>query len=239
MLKRALLLLCLLPLTAMAADEPIHRCRHADGSLSFSDYPCPGGSQSEAAPRRPAVPAGGISGIEPICAKGPGNRGDGFSENFRAELPAEQSQALDQALVIQSGEGGASYQWRRSPRGDLHLCSRTPRGQTLELVAGVQGQVVQFRAGVARYLNDPETPEALLERCRDLVTSCVAPPSTSVDSCVHLSQTCDQNPPWAGGASCCPQACKDEHARLRAAGAEPMAAFLSALDGPPSCIPGH
>ncbi len=229
------------PDLAAAADDIIYRCRDSAGVLSFSDYPCPAGSSSEgtqAVQSKPAA-AAGTAGIAPQCAAAGGNLNHGrLGEEFRAGLPPAQRSALDLALEALANEGAQDYRWRRSARADLHLCARSRRGEPIEAVAAELGQVVLFRRGVGQYLNDPETPDALRERCSTLVTSCYVPSETSIDSCVHQSRICSSVPPWTESEACCPQACKDAYASRRGAGEEPLKAFLAALHEAPGCIPG-
>lgn len=240
-LRLALLLFVLLPVTVLA-EEAIYQCRDSNGVLSFSDYPCPKDSVSEgkrALQTKPTAQAT-TAGIAAQCQTGAGNlnQGSGFGPEFRAGLPEAQQLALDLALQTLAGEGSDSYRWRRSGGEDLHLCGRSRRGEEIEVVAAAAGQVVLFRRGVGRYLNDPETPDALRERCSALVTACFTPPETSIDSCVHLSRSCSSVPPWTETEACCPQTCKDQYAEHRGAGKEPMQALRAALHEAPGCVAG-
>jgi len=234
-------LFCCLLSTALLAEETIYRCRDAQGELSFSDYPCPKGSKTEGThgiSNPPAPKAADTAGITPLC----GTEGawtitrSGFGEAFRAELPEAQRSALEAALGgLEDGASG-EVRWRKSQRGDLHLCTRSKRNKPVEAVAAVDGAVVMFRNGVGQYLNDPRTPEGLTERCSTLVTSCYQPPDTSIDSCVHLAPVCNTTPAWDQLEPCCPQLCKDRFARRRADGEEALPAFLATLHEPPGCI---
>lgn len=234
-----LLLLLANPVAAAEQQEPIYRCRGADGAISFSDYPCPAGSRSEAL-RQPGEPVskGVVAGVLPLCGKAADNAGQGFSTEFRSALPPLQAAALDLALQTLADASAGGYRWMRSGRGDIHLCGQSRRGDPLELVAAEGGEVVRFRGQIGQYLNDPETPEALRTRCRQLVSQCAARSEAGIDGCVHGSPVCESDPPWAGGSACCPKACKESHARLRGEGVPALEAFQRALEGPPGCIPG-
>jgi hypothetical protein len=224
------------------AEETIYQCRDRDGGLSFSDYPCPSDSVSEGkrTVQNSPVKRPTTAGITAQCQSSGGdlNQGNGFGPEFRAGLPEPQRAALELALQTLADEGSAAYRWRRSAAADLHLCGRSRRGEEIEVVAASAGQVVLFQRGVGRYLNDPETPDALRERCGALVTACFVPPDTSIDSCVHLSRSCSSVPPWTEAEACCPQACKDQYAEHRSEGMEPLKALRATLYEPPGCVAG-
>jgi len=225
----------------MLAEEMIYRCRDSSGELSFSDYPCPQGSKTEGKrgiAEVPVPPNADTAGIVAQCGSGGvWNTGHEFSDSFRAELPSPQRRALETALggIADDGARG-QLRWRRSGRGDLHLCSRSKRNKPVETVAAVDGVVVMFRNGVGQYLNDPQTPDALTQRCSSLVTECFSPPETSIDSCVHLAPVCASVPAWEQAEACCPQLCKDLFADRRADGEEALPAFLAVMHEPPGCV---
>lgn len=236
------LLLCCLMSAPVLADEMIYRCRDSSGELSFSDYPCPQGSKTEGKrgiQEAPRPVKGDTAGIVALCgADGAWNMNRDFSDEFRAQLPAAQRRALETALsgLLADSDQGSPVRWRRSDRGDLHLCTRSKRNMPVETVAAEDGAVVMFRNGVGQYLNDPQTPDALTQRCSSLVTGCFSPPETSIDSCVHLAPVCTTVPAWEQAEACCPQLCKDRFADRRADGEEALPAFLAVLHEPPGCV---
>jgi len=236
------LLLCCLMSAPVLADEMIYRCRDSSGELSFSDYPCPQGSKTEGKrgiQETPPLVKADTAGIVALCENGgTWNLSRDFSDDFRAQLPAPQRRALETALsgLQEDSAQRSPVRWRRSDRGDLHLCTRSKRNKPIETVAAIDGAVVMFHNGVGQYLNDPQTPDALTQRCSSLVTRCFSPPETSIDSCVHLAPVCTTVPAWEQAEACCPQLCKDRFADRRADGEEALPAFLAVLHEPPGCV---
>lgn len=225
------------------AEEPaaqIYKCRGADGSLVFSDEPCGAADDMQQVEIAPA-PLPDIADTLPLCASEDGARLDlaRLDRATLSALPASQRANVAEALGDYARWGSrAGARWGRGGDGALHLCLPTFADEIVEFVATADGKLIQIRGGLVSYRNDPDTPAALLARCADTYRACMAGPAAAADSCVAQVPTCDTVQPWRGGRNCCPLECKNHYQQRRARGFSGEGAFLAALYGAPSCVPG-
>lgn len=223
-----------------AAGE-IHKCSDATGKVSYTDRPCAPGAQTQET-RAVKDTGASVAGISALCAeKGPGWKSAGEIDEafFETLLPKQRAAMQSIALgLAYGGSGDSATRWRRSRQGNLHFCTTLPDAQVHESVAGVNGEIVSFRAGQPNFVNDPDTPSAALERCSNAVTTCYSPPGTGLATCVDQVPTCSAAKHSLGGPECCPQECKQAFRTRLATGEDPMSALQSALFGDDSCVPG-
>ena len=222
-------------------------------------------ARADPVPARPAVRWGWVAALAlagAVQAAGPDEasalclqqEGAKPSDALLQSLPEAQRQAVAAALR------GLMMGLARDPAG-RELANRVtlkvdasrnailclPRPQAGTYVAHriePNGRMEILQAGEAPLVfNDANEPQTVVTRCSELVTSCVrsARPGPSLDECVA------KQPPCPAGRldpalACCPQACKDAFRRERAAGGEPVSAFLKVLfgngEGAASCVPG-
>ncbi|MBS1149762.1 MAG: hypothetical protein H6Q89_1460 [Myxococcaceae bacterium] len=110
----------------------------------------------------------------------------------------------------------------------------------LPLPKTVDGKYLLMELSQARLEVDPTVRDPLtaVGECVDQVTYCYTPNVRSLDECVRSVRTCATQAPWAEPLGCCPKACQDGYAALRAAGTEPDLAVSTAFFGKPYCFPG-
>lgn len=148
---------CLLLLAAVpvpAAD--VYKCIGADGTLIYSDRPCPAGARTEAVPQRAhaAAPAGGPSDTERVCAAVAAPLWDLQPLETGGQLDLEQSTLVRTTRERLRGECGM----RLAVSALAHEC----RQRTLEVTAAVQ------RAADPRHARELERVQAEYEaRCSD------------------------------------------------------------------------
>lgn len=236
-----LLLLLLLGVAGTAiAEDTIYKCKSRDGSDVFSDKPCAAAKDMQQIRIEPArVPD--IAEVTPLCASEDGARRalGALNRKLLGSLPKAQRDAVTSVLADYTRKGEhPGARWGRGADDSVHLCLPTFAKEIVEHVATVDGKLVQIRGGMVSYQNDPDTPQALLDRCEQTWRSCTAVEDANPDSCVTQVPTCDQNEPWKGGRNCCPIQCKTAYNERRANGEMGSSAFLGALYGVPSCVPG-
>lgn len=228
-------MLAALALCGSAAATEIHKCRGADGQVSWSDKPCPGDATTEST-RAAAGPT--VQGLAPHCSRTDLEWQDG--EALRrldpATLPDTQREAFVGVLYGLAYGGTREIRWRIARGGDLHFClGAAGAGAPREIVVGSDGKVVRFSGAGGKYLNDPDAPAARQSACSSATTACYSPGAgRGLDQCVADVPTCGS----LSGRECCPQECKDAYRRERAAGTDPMGALQRVLFGDSSCIPG-
>lgn len=215
--KPLMALVCTLLLSGVSyAQDSIYKCTQADGSISYSDEPCAGNERSETVALSPE--SASTAPVQALCADdaqawiagapgAPALKG----------LPASQRGALrhPQARPSSKGKAADATRWRQSADGAVHICySPAGRSDAIEIVATSDGRLIEFRGGLETLLNDPRTPIALRERCRDLIQQC-AHEDGNYDRCVVETTTCTGDQPWLSGAACCPLSCKSDYRSLR------------------------
>lgn len=218
------------------AQDSIYKCTQADGAISYSDEPCAGDERSETVALTPEAAA--IAPVQALCADdaqawiagAPG-------ASALKGLPASQRGALrhPQARPSSKGKPADATRWRQSADGAVHICySPAGKSDAIEIVATSDGRLVEFRGGLQTLLNDPRTPIALRERCRDLIQAC-ARDDDNYDRCVIETTTCTGEQPWLSGAACCPLSCKSDYRALRDRDVPGKLALERAL-GERSCV---
>ena len=222
------------------AEDTIYKCRSSDGSDIYSDKPCAAAKDMQQIRIQPAnVPD--IADVDAICASEDGARRalGALNRKELGSLPRAQRDAVTGVLADYTRKGQhPGARWGRGRDASVHLCLPNFSKEVIEYVATVDGKLVQLRGGMVSYLNDPDTPSALLDRCEQTWRQCTAVADADPDSCITQVPTCDQNEPWKGGRNCCPVQCKTAYNERRAAGELGSSAFLGALYGVPSCVPG-
>ena len=102
-----------------------------------------------------------------------------------------------------------------------------------------QGRRV-FAHGVDLDLVVDETPSAItaVATCGLTVTHCVQVGAGTVDECLWSMPRCATDTPWTEATPCCADACWDGYQAARRHGVDASSAFVGALFGRPSCMPG-
>lgn len=87
---------------------------------------------------------------------------------------------------------------------------------------------------------DPDASDALtaLASCTDVVTTCYAPGSVDLGTCLEAVPSCATQTPWTESAACCPAACKTAFAAAVQGGLVPNRAFERVFFLEPDCFPG-
>lgn len=210
-------LICALLLSPLGhAQDPIYKCTQPDGAISYSDEPCAGDERSETVAL--TEDAAATVPVQALCADDTQAWIAGAPAAAALKgLPASQRAALrhPQAQPSSKGKAAAATRWRQAADGAVHICY-SPAGKTeaIEIVASGDGRLIEFRGGLQTLLNDPRTPIALRERCRDLIQQC-ARDDDNYDRCVVETTTCTGEQPWLNGAACCPLSCKSDYRSLR------------------------
>jgi hypothetical protein len=233
------LVLCLLS-GAVAAEDTIYRCRSADGADVYSDKPCAAAKDMQRIKIEPG-PLPDITDVKALCSSEDGARRELASLNGKvlAGLPQWQRRSVADAMAeYVRGGSRPGARWGRGAQESVHLCLPTFADEIVEYVATTDGKLIQMRGGMVSYLNDPDTPSALLQRCEDTWNQCVAAPDSDPDACVTQIPTCTTNEPWKGGRNCCPLECKTAYNERRSSGLAGTTAFLGSLYDSPSCVPG-
>ena len=217
-----------------AAAGDVHKCRDAQGQVSYSDKPCPESAHTESSRSIERAPSFG--GIKPLCdgAERVPPMNTDTMEALRANTTAPQFQAL-QSMAYSLGEGrrDPATRWYRSRRGNVHICTRGANGNETEFVAGEDGEVILFHDGEGEWVNNPKSPLARLDQCTELITQCVERSPTTVDRCVQETPLCTD----ASSGHCCPQQCKQAYRSQRDIGTAPISAFRAVFFGSQSCVP--
>jgi len=223
-----------------AAEDVIYKCTRDGGTVTFSDKPCAEPRDMRQITIEPP-PLPDITDIRPLCASEMGARLDiqSLDRKTLAAMSGVQRASTQDALAEYARAGSrAGARWGRDERQAVHLCLPTFADEIVEYVATTDGKLVQMRAGMVSYLNDPDTPRALLHRCEDTWNQCIAAPDANPDSCMSQMPTCAASEPWKGGRNCCPLQCKTAYQERREGGVAGKTAFLGALYDNPSCVPG-
>lgn len=235
-----LLLVLAVACAAASAEDVVYKCSSAGAGLVYSDKPCAAAADMQQIKIEPA-PLPDITDVRPLCASETGARLDlaGLDRATLAAMPAGQRASTQQALADYARAGSrAGGRWGRDEEQAVHLCLPTFADEIVEYVATIDGKLVQMRAGMVSYLNDPDTPAALLNRCVDTWRQCVSAADANPDSCMSQMPTCADSEPWKGGRNCCPLQCKNAYQARRADGVAGETAFMAAVYGSPSCVPG-
>lgn len=223
-----------------AAEDTIYKCRSVDGSDVYSDKPCAAAKDMQQIRIEPArVPD--IANVAALCASEDGARRELAALNGKTlgALPRAQRDAVTGVLADYTRSGvHPGARWGRGSAETVHLCLPTAASDMIEYVATVDGKMIKIRGGMVSYLNDPDTPAALLDRCEQTWHQCISVENANPDSCMAQVPTCTSSEPWKGGRNCCPIQCKTAYSERRAAGEPGSTAFLGALYGAPSCVPG-
>lgn len=226
--------------SGLAAEDVIYKCARPGGEVAFSDKPCGEAKHMQQIKIEPA-PLPDITNVQPLCASEVGARLDiaRLDAKVLAAMPVVQRASTQEALAEYARSGSrAGARWGRGEQQAVHLCLPTFADEIVEYVATTDGKLVQMRAGMVSYLNDPDTPRALLNRCADTWKLCLSAPGADPDSCMSQMPTCASSEPWKGGRNCCPLQCKTDYQTRREGGVAGETAFLAALYGNPSCVPG-
>ncbi len=234
MMLLAIVWLLLAAELVVAAD--VHKCRDAQGRVSYSDHPCPDDASTMATRSTDRAPT--VAGMRPLCDEVELDWViDGETlKAMRAQFTMAQKKELAlMAWAFAYGRGREPpTRWYHSRRGDVHVCALGKNGKETEYAIGTQGELVRFRSGRGKWLNDPGTPTARLVQCTELITRCAEQAPRTIDRCVAEAPVCGN----AVAGACCPNQCKTAYRAQRDAGTSPISALDEVFFGATSCVPG-
>lgn len=210
-------------MAAASGMAATHRCTDAQGSVSFSDRPCPEGQRTETLPNSKLRPE---QAQEWICSRKerpPINK---------QEAPTEAQQESLKSVLYPLAYTKVDMSLHSMPSGAIHVCfvSRT-NGEPQEIIVNRAGRVFHKNGNAApAWVNDPASPLEQLSRCSAQASDCFGhhPSANSVDRCVEALPLCK---PGSDAAHCCPARCVERYQAARATGRGPLTSFQEAFFG--------
>lgn len=114
----------------------------------------------------------------------------------------------------------------------IHIClaELRPEGGKREIVVDVEGHIFKQQGNKIKFLNDPNDPWAVRDRCSASINTCIEKQISRegvsrIDQCVATTQDC-------------PELCRKRYKEARERRIDPMTAVSQILYEPPSCVPG-